>query len=72
MKNCTVCKHAEWARAANGSLHPSGDGKCEYPWKLPELPQAFSWVGNQPKPWGGHINRREELKDHCAYFTRKE
>lgn len=72
MKNCTGCKHALWKTTASGRLHPSGDGQCKHPWKLPELPQAFSWVGSQPKPWGGYINRRTELNDHCVYFERKE
>ena len=72
MKNCTDCKHAMWNTTASGRLHPSGDGQCKYPCKLPELPQAFSWVIGRPQPWGGHINRRKELKDHCTYYARKE
>jgi hypothetical protein len=36
------------------------------------LPQAFYWIGrSHPHPCGGHINRREELKDHCVYYARK-
>lgn len=70
MKNCTHCKYAEWQRTAAGKLHPSGDGKCEYPWKMPPLPQSMYWIGrNPPTPNGRHISRKTELKDHCAYYA---
>lgn len=72
MKNCTECKYAEWNVTATGRLHPSGDGWCKYPFKAPELPQAFYWIcRGDPQPCGGHINRRQELKDHCVYYARK-
>jgi hypothetical protein len=76
MKNCTDCKHAEWKRTAAGSLHPSGDGECKYPYKLPPLPASMHWMGwakaTGPTPVGGFINRREELRDHCTYYARKD
>jgi len=72
MKNCTNCKHADWNKTASGRLHPSGDGRCAYPYKMPELPASMYWIRKAPAPHGGHINRRDDLKDHCAYFTRAE
>jgi len=69
MKNCTECKHAKWDRCKNGNLHPSGDGKCNYPYKIPTLPQSMYWVIEQ-RPCGRHINRNKELKDHCVYWSR--
>ena len=71
MKNCTHCKHAVWERTAAGKLHPSGDGMCKYPWKMNPLPQSMYWV-TLMSPCGGAINRKEELRDHCVYFSRKE
>jgi len=71
MKNCTDCKHAEWERTKAGRLHPSGDGRCKYPYKVPPLPAAMYWWGSgRPMISGGHINRREELPEHCPYFER--
>lgn len=70
MKNCTNCKHAQWKRTEAGRLHPSGDGRCAYPWKMPPIPAAMYWIGTAPTPTGGYINRRKDLRDHCTYFTR--
>ena len=67
MKNCTHCKYANWHRTQAGKLHPSGEGKCTFPWKLPPLPASMYWMTG-PSPYGGHINRREELKEHCTYY----
>lgn len=72
MENCTDCKHSEWAKTGAGRLHPSGDGRCKYPWKIPALPAPMYWLGSAPSPLGGQINRREEMKEHCTYFARKE
>ena len=73
MKNCTDCKHALWETTATGRLHPCGSGRCQYPYKVPALPQAFYWMSHRtPKPFGGNINRRTDLKDHCTYYARKE
>lgn len=75
MKNCTKCKYAKWDRTKTGRLHPSGDGRCEYPYKMLELPASFYWVGPMSsrgyiyKPSGGSINRQEELAHHCIYYT---
>ena len=73
MKNCTECKYAAWRVTAIGRLHPSGDGRCKYPFKIPELPKAFYWLYvGPPEPCGGAINRRKNLADHCVYFARKQ
>lgn len=75
MKTCNGCKYAEWKLTGIGHLHPSGDGKCTYEWKLPPLPQSMSWtgfLGTSPKPYGGQISRKRDLPDHCAYFVRVE
>lgn len=70
MKNCTDCKYANWNRTKSGKLHPSGDGKCIYPYKVPKLPESMYWISQtNPTPAGGFINRREELKEHCVYFS---
>lgn len=71
MKNCTDCIHADWLRTEKGRLHPSGEGKCTKEVKLPKLPASkyyieFVAVG------GGAINRREERKENCVYWARKE
>jgi len=73
MKNCTDCKHADWKKTAAGKLHPSGDGKCKmaFVYTLPPLPASMYWhTTNEPKPCGGFINRRSDLKDHCTYYNR--
>ena len=73
MKNCTDCNFAEWSRAKNGRLHPSGDGFCKYPYKLPKLPASMYWLGHtEPIPKKRWINRREEFEEHCVYFRRKD
>lgn len=68
MKNCTHCKHAEWERNARGHLHPTGVGRCTYPYRIPELPASMYWISN-PAPSGGYINRRKEMERHCPYFA---
>ena len=68
MKNCTKCKYAEWKRGNKGRLHPSGDGECKFPYKIPALPASKFWLSGIPFPSCGFINRREELKDHCVYY----
>jgi hypothetical protein len=68
VKTCNGCKYAEWNKTAAGRLHPSGDGKCGYPYKIPPAPMAFYFIGGTPVPCGGFINRKRELKDHCAYW----
>ena len=70
MKHCLHCKHAEWHVTKAGKLHPSGDGRCRYPWKMPQLPASMYWIGfTSPSPHGGGISRKNELKEHCAYFA---
>jgi len=71
MKNCTHCKYAKWQRTTKGALHPSGDGRCGFEYKLPPLPACMYWISVQI-PSGGSINRREDMKDHCVYFTRED
>ena len=70
MKNCTDCKHADWYKKTNGTLHNSGDGKCSYPYKVPALPASMYWICTEPKPDGGAINRRKDLRDHCVHWAR--
>lgn len=70
MKDCTHCRYAEWKRTKSGKLHPSGDGRCKFPYGLPQLPASMYWIG-MPTPSGGWINRREELKQHCPYYARE-
>jgi hypothetical protein len=70
MRNCTNCKHADWQKSKAGKNHPSGYGKCTFPIKIPVLPQAFYWMSEtHMTPYGGFINRKRDLKDHCAYFA---
>lgn len=69
MKSCVGCKYAQWHVTAANRLHPSGDGKCGYPYKIPPLPAAMFW-NRPPTLFGGYINRREELQDHCTYFAK--
>jgi len=69
LKTCNGCKFADWKKTDGGKLHPSGDGRCTYEYKVPELPACMYWI-NEQKPCGGRINRRVELKDHCAYYNR--
>jgi hypothetical protein len=71
MKNCTDCKHAIWDKTSAGRLHPGGGGICKYPWKMPDLPQAFYWISRAPHMGGGNISRRKDLQDHCVYYARK-
>ena len=76
MKNCTKCKYAAWKHTNAGKLHPSGDGYCTYPYEVPILPASMYWafwIGSDfPAPMGGHINRKEELKEDCTYFVLDE
>ena len=72
MKFCLGGKHADWDKTSKGRLHPSGDGYCRYPYKIPPLPASRYWMGkNAPEPSGGFINRKEVLKDHCVYYLRE-
>ena len=69
MRNCTDCKYAQWEKTKTGRLHPSGNGKCTYNYKVPQLPASMHWHGGKPlKPLGGQINRKKELKHHCVYY----
>ena len=71
MTNCTNCKHASWKKTASGRLHPNGNGICTVEIKLPPLPASKWWsgFGSEPRPVGGQINRRKELKTDCPYYT---
>jgi hypothetical protein len=69
MKRCIGCKYAEWVKTQIGRLHPSGDGKCQYQWKSPQLPASMFWIGRSaPTPSGGFISRKNELQAHCPYY----
>lgn len=67
MKSCKKCRHAEWKRTVSGRQHPSGDGRCAKIISIPALPAAYCWT-SVPAPFGGYINRKESLKEHCPYF----
>ena len=69
MKTCVGCKYAQWKTTVSGRLHPSGDGKCEYPYKVPELPASMYWSVYYPSPYGGDINRHKEVKDRVIEFS---
>ena len=75
MKTCKGCKYAGWDRTKSYRLHPSGKGICAYPYRVPPLPGAFFWLGQQDgephRPSGGYIHRRELLKRDCPYWTRE-
>lgn len=70
MKSCLECSYAEWDRTKAGKLHPSGEGKCTWEYKEPQIPEAFYWV-SKCFPYGGRINRRTPLKKHCKFYQRK-
>ena len=74
MKNCTGCKYANWDRTAKGRLHPSGTGKCDYPWAMPPLPNSMNWYGygREPKPSYPGIERHRDYKTDCPYYTKEE
>lgn len=72
MKSCVGCKYALWVKTTKGRMHPSGDGRCVYPYKIPVLPKSMHWTFREPAPNGGYINRRQDLPDHCVYFIRDE
>ena len=67
--NCTNCKFAIWQKTAAGKLHPSGSGRCGYPYKAPPLPVSMYWVGGHTVPCGGWINRRDGWSEDCVYFS---
>ena len=69
MKNCMGCKYAEWDKTKIGKLHPSGNGKCKYPYQIPDLPNSMYWIGT-PNPLGGFIERKREYDKHCLYYQR--
>jgi hypothetical protein len=69
MKTCKGCKYANWQKTIVRRLHPSGDGRCMYPYELPPLPAAYYWLNGPPGPYGGSINRRIKLKNHCPYWV---
>jgi hypothetical protein len=68
---CDDCVFANWARTANGRLHPSKQGRCTRLDRFPvdlRLPAAFRWSGfGPPNPNGGYIWRGELHKNYCAF-----
>lgn len=58
--DCRTCAYAKWRTTKNGRLHPSGEGKCVCPIKMPELPKAYYWPSlATPSPNGGFIDRHK-------------
>jgi hypothetical protein len=73
MLSCLGCQYAEWQKTKTGKLHPSGDGKCKFEYKLPQLPAAFYFIGiSYPSPCGGYINRKKQNKNHCPYWQAEQ
>jgi hypothetical protein len=68
VKTCNGCKYADWKKTAAGRLHPSGNGRCKFQYTIPALPASMYFIGADPSPCGGFINRKETFKDHCAYY----
>lgn len=70
-EDCTTCQLADWRRTRSGRLHPSGDGCCKWEgWKEWKIPKAFyfvGFIGHDPRPSGGHINRRNPRIDCPLY-----
>ena len=72
MRHCLKCKYAKWDRTKTGRLHPSGEGICTYPYKIPQLPASMYWVsGEPPIPCTAFIHRKKELDNHCPYWQEK-
>jgi hypothetical protein len=69
VNDCTHCKYAKWERTAAGKLHPSGQGRCGFEVKIPQLPASMHYLMGNPIIVGGGINRREPSCD-CPYFDR--
>ena len=67
MKDCTKCKHAEWARKKNGHLHNDGFGQCTWKFVVKSLPPCMYWT-IPGMVTGGYISRHTELTKHCAYY----
>ena len=68
MKNCMGCKYAEWYKTKSGRLHPNGEGKCLFEFKIPTLPACKYFVGGSPCICGGVIERKKDFKTDCAYY----
>lgn len=71
MKKCIDCKHSKWLKTVTGRLHPSGQGSCKFPYLVPPLPEAMYWIGRAPTPYGGALNRKENLKSDCPHWDSK-
>lgn len=69
---CDTCMHAIWRRTSNGRLHPSGGGRCGVPWLPAPLPKAFYWVGAEPRPAGGYIDRYRNNIKECPCWQPKQ
>ena len=73
-QDCSTCQFARWYRTDAGRLHPSGDGRCEFPFrnKFAELkiPAAY-YALTVPSFGGGHISRRKPLDEPCPCYTQK-
>jgi hypothetical protein len=67
MKSCLGCCYADWKRSKNDALHPSGEGKCTFQVKIPQLPNSRYWIG-QPCIGGGYINRKERFEKDCPFY----
>lgn len=64
--NCLNCALADWTLTKSARLHPSGEGKCKFVFKMPELPKSLYFVGGI-QVGGGFINRNTPETD-CPQF----
>lgn len=75
MSICRNCVHALWARTANGRLHPNGQGRCDYPMPVIEVPAVISgYYAKEPQPFtvpisNRYIERNAQYPAACAKFS---
>jgi hypothetical protein len=67
--NCIGCKYAQWKTTKTGRLHPSGEGQCTFPVRIPVLPLAFHWLGGSLTLLGGFILRKRGWYENCPTFA---
>jgi hypothetical protein len=64
MNSCLHCRYAEWAKTANGRVHPTKVGQCTYELTL-HVPMSYSMMPLVIK--GGYIWRKNP-KEKCPTF----
>lgn len=79
---CSSCAFSRWDRTKSGSLHPSGNGRCEfYSMTKKEIvfPASFRWITLSGRPevktniprnlGGGAINRKSPRFTTCPTYS---